>query len=101
MARRGVPPFLGAIGLVSIFVAALYLLTLSFSDQVNMWVERAPELGSILEERFRSLREPMGFLRRIERGLSDVGQGGAIDVQVSGSSLLETALSAATPGARR
>ncbi|MBB6167452.1 AI-2E family transporter [Chelatococcus composti] len=97
MARRGVPPFLGAIGLVSIFVAALYLLTLSFSDQVNMWVERAPELGSILEERFRSLREPMGFLRRIERGLSDVGQGGAIDVQVSGSSLLETALSAATP----
>ncbi|CUA88637.1 AI-2E family transporter [Chelatococcus daeguensis] len=97
MARRGVPPFLGSIGLVSIFVAALYLLALTFSDQVNMWVERAPELGGILEERFQALREPMGFLRRIERGLSDVGRGGVIDVQVSETSLLETVLAAATP----
>lgn len=97
MARRGVPPFLGSIGLVSIFVAALYLLALTFSDQVNLWIERAPEIGRILEERFQALREPMGFVRRIERGLSGVGSGGAIDVQLSQSSLLETVLAAATP----
>ncbi|ALA17283.1 hypothetical protein AL346_07505 [Chelatococcus sp. CO-6] len=97
MARRGVPPFLSSIGLVSIFIAALYLLALTFSDQVNTWIERAPEIGGILEERFQAMRESVGFLRRIERGLSDVGRGGAIDVQVSETSLLETALAAATP----
>lgn len=98
LARSGVPPFLAALGLVAVLVAFLYGLAVVFSGSIATWIERAPEIGATLRERFSVLREPLSALKSLGDAVNAAtGGDSGLSVSASPGSLIAAALAAATP----
>jgi predicted PurR-regulated permease PerM len=99
MARWGVPPFAGAILVLLVLIAALYGLGIAFSSQLATWMQRTPEIGSTLQERFQALREPLGVLKRLEDMINSLrgAEAGGIPVDVRQGTMIETVIAAMTP----
>ncbi len=98
LVKRGLPALMAAFGIVSALFAAIYGLALAFTAPISTWIGRAPEIGSILRERFQIMRQPLELLNEIQRALTGLmGEKAAALTVDTSSSLFESVLAVATP----
>lgn len=98
LTKRGVPSFVAISLIVVLLSMAVYGLIAAFSTPLSSWIGRAPEIGTILSERFRVLQEPMQAMQAIQKSLSSLtGDSESSIVVDTKSSIIESVLTVATP----
>ncbi len=98
LVRRGVPSFAAAGAIVLALFAGVYGLAIAFTAPISTWIGRAPEIGSILRERFQIMRQPLEMLNEIQNSIASMmgEKASALTVDTS-ASILESVLAVATP----
>lgn len=88
LGRLGLPAFLIALGLVlalTVFLAVAFVL---LAAPLSSWIERAPEIGQLLQSRLGFLLEPLKSAERIQEMVKgSFGVDKALAVEVAGPSL--------------
>jgi predicted PurR-regulated permease PerM len=97
--KRGAPPFLAALVIVGALFLFFYGVVSAFSTPISAWVSRAPEIGTLLKERFQALREPLNVLQSIQEAIGTIGgaKPSAIAVDVNNGTMISSVLTIATP----
>lgn len=88
LGRLGLPAFVIALGLVAgltLFLTATFVL---LAAPLSSWIERAPEIGALMQRRLGFLIEPLKSAERIQDMVEgSFGVDKALDVEVAGPSL--------------
>jgi predicted PurR-regulated permease PerM len=91
-----IPPWLTALVLVLLIVAAMNILVILLAAPVSDWVAKAPEIGARLKDKLWLLQYPLDLLRRLRDTLTPGADHSApLDLGLSG--LIQPALSLVTP----
>lgn len=94
-----IPPVLTAALLVLLFFGGIYLAAGLVIGPLSAWVADAPELGSLIKEKFRWVERPLATLREFRQAMGD-GAGSTnptVAVETSLPSLLQSGLTIVTP----
>jgi predicted PurR-regulated permease PerM len=67
--QRGVSPWLTAVVIVMLVVAAIAVAASLFAAPVIEWIGRAPEIGAIIKEKFYVFDRPLAALRDLQKAL--------------------------------
>ncbi|MFD2142817.1 AI-2E family transporter [Ancylobacter oerskovii] len=99
LARRGIPSPVAAVLIVIAMVAAFYGATTVLAGPLASWIERAPEIGEILRERFATLRPAVQRMLSFVEALESIGRATEppVAVTISDSRMLESAIGMVTP----
>jgi predicted PurR-regulated permease PerM len=89
--RLGVPVWLSATLIVTLFVALLYVAALMLSEPASDLIGRSGEIGTTIREKFRFMDRPLYALRELQ--LAIVGSSG-LDVDVGQGSVLASVMAA-------
>jgi predicted PurR-regulated permease PerM len=91
-----IPPWVTALVLVLLIVAAMNILVILLAAPVSDWVAKAPEIGARLKDKLWLLQYPLDLLRRLRDTLTPGADHSApLDLGLSG--LIQPALSLLTP----
>jgi predicted PurR-regulated permease PerM len=77
--RVGVPPWLTSLVLVGLLFAGLSYAIVLLAEPISQWMEKAPQFGAVLREKFRFLDGPIAAfnsLRESIMGRAKEGEGG-------------------------
>jgi len=97
-ARFGVPPALSAILIVLLLIAAIGAGLTFFATPITEWIARAPEIGTVVQEKLRVLDYPFSVLREIKSAIMPAAASGqTVSVEANPAELVGTALLAITP----
>lgn len=89
--RIGLPPMLGAGVLMLAVIAVIWLAVLVFLNPLEEWIQAAPRIWAVLEERFADLRDLADRIGRIAQELGGAGRG--VEAPLVGSGLPRGVLS--------
>jgi len=67
--RHGVSPWITALAIVAVCVAAVSLAATYLAGPVSEWIGRAPEIGGIIKERLSVFEQPIASFRQLENAL--------------------------------
>ncbi len=77
--RRGIPPWLTGLVIVTLALGALGVAATALAGPVSEWVRRAPEIGATLKDRLAVLDQPLASLHQLHTALFG-NAGGALNV---------------------
>ena len=70
--RRNIPTGLSSVAVTSTLLIGMIVAIYSLSQPVAGWIDDAPTIGNRLEERLRSLREPVEAVQRAEKEVEEI-----------------------------
>ncbi|MBS7539986.1 AI-2E family transporter [Ancylobacter lacus] len=99
LSARGVPTWVAAVGIVVLFLTALYAAVVAVTGPLTDWIGRSDEIGDILKQRFQLIRpivsQIAGFIDVIESiGRTDRPP---IAVDVADATVLQNLMTLVTP----
>ncbi len=68
--KRGLPAFVPALIIVVIFAVALYLAVVLLADPVSDLINRAPEIGATIKEKFRFMERPLAAIKDLQAAIA-------------------------------
>jgi predicted PurR-regulated permease PerM len=77
------PAWLFAILIVGVLVAVLQLSTLLFFAPIIQWIDRIPELGAIIRDKFRTIEGASTIIHSLQGAISTNGGGSGFKIDVS------------------
>jgi predicted PurR-regulated permease PerM len=89
------PAWLFAILVVGVLVAILQLSTLLFFVPITQWIDRLPELGAIIRDKFRAIEGASPIIQSLRAAISTNGGGSGFKIDVS--SFIEPIVGFLTP----
>jgi predicted PurR-regulated permease PerM len=96
--KSGFPPWIVAIVVVGLTLAALLVGAALLATPVSDWVSRAPGVTALLKERLHILIQPMNALQDLSATLSNMGGDKTqIAVDMSHGSIIQSVLAFLTP----
>ncbi|MES1155858.1 MAG: AI-2E family transporter [Pseudorhodoplanes sp.] len=94
-ARRGVPTWISAIGVVLAIAAAVYLAIVMLSQPVSELIARSPDIGTAIKEKLQLLDRPLAALHELRSAMP--GQESSVTLGMDPSNFIAGALSLITP----
>jgi len=82
-----------AVTVILLIVSLLVLL----STPVAFWLGRATELGALIQEKLRSMNQPLAVLEELRKVLSSIGAGGPVVQVEQPTTMVATIVSIMTP----
>ncbi len=97
--RLGIPAFVLAPGLVLALMLLLAAMLSALSTPLAGWIDRAPELGSLLQQRLAFLLQPLEAAERLQAMIGRFFSSGhgALEVEVAQPSLGQSIIVSASP----
>jgi predicted PurR-regulated permease PerM len=96
--RFGIPSALSALLIVFSLVCAVGVGITFFAAPLTEWIARAPEIGTVVQEKLRVLDYPLSILRDIRHAIMPAaGTGPTVSVEANPAEMVGTALIAITP----
>jgi hypothetical protein len=89
------PAWLFAILVVGVLVANLQLSTLLFFAPIAQWIDRLPELGAIIRDKFHKIEGASAIIQSLQAAISTTGGGSGFKIDVS--SFMEPIVGFLTP----
>lgn len=99
LARRGIPSAVTAVLIVTAITAGFYGAATVLAGPLAEWIERAPEVGETLRERFATLRPAVQRILSFVEALESIGRAAEppMSVTISDSRMLESVIGLVTP----
>jgi predicted PurR-regulated permease PerM len=91
--RFGIPPAISALVLMVVGIAVLNLGIVMLSSSVIEWIQRAPEIGNMLKQKFQFLEQPLAALRDMRAAVG----GSGMKVDSGEAALIAPVITAVTP----
>ena len=95
--RHGISPWITAILILAVALAALSLVVTALAGPVSEWIGRAPEIWVTVKERLSVLDQPLAALRELENSL--FGDAGSLNVNEPPPNVVLPVVAFLTPAA--
>jgi predicted PurR-regulated permease PerM len=76
--RHGVPPWVTAVLIIVLGIAALSLALTAMAGPISEWIGRAPEIWAHIKEKFAFLEQPLAAARQLQTSLFGSSAGSEI-----------------------
>jgi predicted PurR-regulated permease PerM len=97
-ARLGIPSALSAVVIVLLLVAAVGTGLTFFAAPLSEWIARAPEIGTVVQEKLRVLDYPLSILREMKSAIMPAAAGGqTVSVEANPAEMVGAVLLVITP----
>jgi predicted PurR-regulated permease PerM len=97
-AGLGIPPALSAIVIVLLLATAVGAGLTFFAVPLTEWIARAPEIGTVVQEKLRVLDYPLSILREMKSSIMPAAPGGqTVSVEANPAEMVGAALLVITP----
>ncbi|MDF2809929.1 MAG: family transporter [Microvirga sp.] len=99
MGRRGIPTLLGSFLIVALLCALFYGIAAALAAPLADWINRAPEIGKLMQERFDALRPALRTITSFIDSIESIGRPSKppLQVDVADSTMLQSMVSVVTP----
>lgn len=99
MSKRGIPTWVASLLMVATIVAAFYGAAVALAAPLAEWTARAPEIGTILQDRFASLKPAMQTVSSFIDSIEAVGRAAEAPmvVKIDDSEMLTSVVGVVTP----
>ncbi len=103
MGRRGIPTLLGSFLIVALLCALFYGIAAALAAPLADWINRAPEIGKLMQERFDALRPALRTITSFIDSIESIGRPlkPPLQVDVADSTMLQSMVSVVTPAIGR
>jgi predicted PurR-regulated permease PerM len=95
--RFGIPPAVSAIIIVLWLTALVGAGITFFAAPLTEWIARAPEIGSVVQEKLRVFEYPLSVLHQLKSAIMPAASGQTVSVEANPAEMVGTALLAITP----
>jgi predicted PurR-regulated permease PerM len=97
-AGLGIPSALSAIVIVLLLVAAVGAGLTFFAAPLTEWIARAPEIGTVVQEKLRVLDYPLSILRELKSSIMPAAAGGqTVSLEANPAEMVGAVLLVITP----
>lgn len=99
MQGRYVPRVAAAIGVTLALALIIVFLLFLLSTPISIWLGRASEIGVLLQDKLRTMNQPLAALEEIRKTLNAIGAGAgtALKVETQSDTMVSTIFSIVTP----
>lgn len=97
MAKRGIPAWVPALGIVLLLGLAFYLAVVLLPDPTSDLIARSSEIGAAVKQKFQILERPLAALRELQSNIFGTDPKKGIDV--NGAEILQGIVTVVTPAA--
>lgn len=99
MSRRGIPTLLGSFLIVVLLFALFYGIAAALATPLADWINRAPEIAKLMQERFDALRPALRTISSFIDSIESIGRPikPPLQVDIADSTVLQSLVSIVTP----
>lgn len=99
LSRRGIPTWLASTLIVLLLASLFYGVAAMVTAPLSDWIGRAPEIGSAMRERFRSLQPILQTVSSFVDAVESIGRPvkAPLQVDIADSTVLQSMMSVVTP----
>lgn len=99
MSRRGIPTLLGSFLIVALLFGLFYGIATALAAPLADWINRAPEIAKLMQERFDALRPGLRTISSFIDSIESIGRPikPPLQVDIADSTVLQSMVSVVTP----
>lgn len=99
LGRRGIPTLLASFLIVALLCAVFYGVAAALAAPLADWVNRAPEIGKLMQERFEALQPALRTIASFIDSIESIGRPlrPPLQVDVADSTMLQSMVGLVTP----